>query len=414
MEEKTVANNRMIIINQGVIGPRTPAEKNINIKSPGDYPDVPRAFMDAAKLYSSPRFMGPPICDEFMALIQHMFTEEEASIVRHFSPFARRSAAWIAKKSNRPVAEAKAILDHLAWGKFILVSMGEDEARRYMPMPIVPGTFEAVMATTSIDKLNEWQKEFARLFETLHETGFMTDYFKFDTPAVRYFPIAKTIEAHPMALPSDRLEEVFDRYDTFAVTHCQCRMTEIIAGRGCEKPLENCVVFGEPVKMFADHDKVRMIDKKEALEIKLEAEAAGLVSWMINEESGKFVSSSCSCCGDCCHMMRSVTEFNMPAAIAVPHFRPSFDMEKCNHCAKCATRCPMGAITVDMKGKTHAHEIKRCVGCGQCVIACEKKKAIQMDAIPDYKKPPKSYLDMAIKMTPNALRNSWSAWRARK
>ncbi len=413
-QEKTVKDNRMIVISKGVIGPRAPVGKNYRIKALGDYPNTSRALLDVAKLFSSPRLIGPPICDELMALLQHMFTEEEASIVRHFKPFQRRTAAQIAAKAHRPVAEVKAILDHLARGKFILLSMGEEQSRLYAVMPIIPGVFESVMATTSMDKLNDWQKEFARLFEAVHETGFLVDYSIHEAPGVRYLPISNTIEAHPMALPSDMLEEIYDRYDHFAVTNCQCRMSEILAGRGCGKPIENCVIFGEPVKTMADYGKARIIDKQQALEIKREAEDAGLVSWIINEESGKFISSSCSCCGDCCHMMRFITEFNVPSAIAPPHFRPRFDIENCDYCGKCAMRCPMGAITVDMKGKTHAYETKRCVGCGQCVIACDKKKAIQMDAVPNYKNPPKSYLDLALKMTPNALRTSWSVWRSRR
>ncbi len=402
------------MINGGVVGPRAPLGKTYKIKSPGDYPNVAQAYHDVAKLYSSPRLMGPPICDEFMALIQHMFTEEEASIARHFKPFQRKTAAQIAGKAHRPVAEVKEILERLGRVKFVLLSMGDEADRRYAVMPIVPGTFEAVMATTSIDKLNEWQKEFARLFEALHETGFIVDYAKNKVPGVRYLPITKTISAHPLALPSDKLEEIFDRYNHFAVTNCQCRLTEIVAGRGCGKPLEVCVAFGEATQMLADYDKARMIEKQEAIEIKREAEAAGLVSWMINEESGKFVSSSCSCCGDCCHMMRGVTEFNVPSMIAPPHFLPQFDQQSCDHCAKCARRCPMGAITVDMKGKTLAHESKRCVGCGQCVIACDKKRAIAMDAVPDYQEPFKSYLDMAVKLTPAALKTTWSVWRSRR
>ncbi len=406
-------SNRMIAMNAGVVGPRDPVGKKFKAKSPGDYPGVPEAYLAVAKLYSSPRLIGPPVCDEFMALIQHMFTEEEASIVAHLKPFSRKTAAQIAAKAHRPLEEVRDILERLALEKFILLSTGEPETRRYAVMPIIPGTFELVMATTSIDNLTDWQKEFARLFEQLHETGFMVDYLKYDIPGVRYLPLEQTIEANPLALPSDRLEEVFDRYSTFGVTHCQCRTTEIIAGRGCGRPVENCVVFGEPLKKLAGYGKIRMIDKQEAIEIKREAEASGLVSWMINEESGNFVSSSCSCCGCCCHMMRTVTEFNMPAMIAPPHFIPKFDHTTCEHCAKCTKRCPMGAITVDTKGKTNVHKTERCVGCGQCVVACDKKHAVRMDAVADYKNPPKSYLDLALKMTPNALRSSWSVWRSR-
>ena len=135
---------------------------------------------------------------------------------------------------------------------------------------------------------------------------------------------------------------------------------------------------------------------------------------MINEESGKFMGSSCSCCGCCCHMMRTVNEFNMPAMIAPPHFLPDFDLSNCDYCGKCARACPMGAISTDMKGKLHDHQLERCIGCGQCVIACDKKKAVKMEAMPNYKTPPSSYPALLMKVTPNMLRTAWDVWRSRK
>lgn len=411
--KKPMVKNRMIVVKDGVVGPRRPVGRTVRQRTPGDYAVIPKAYLDVAKLYSSPLLMGPPLCDELMALIQHMFTEEEASIVRHFRPFQRKNAAQIASKAHRPAKEVRDILERLARNKFILLSMGELSNRRYAVLPIVPGTFEMVLTTTSMEKLTGWQREFARRFEELHETGFITDYLQHKKPGVRYLPLGQSIEFNQMALPSDKLEEVFDRYDKFGVTQCQCRMTEIIAGRGCARELENCVVFGDAFLKLVEYDKVRVIDKKEAVAIKREAEASGLVSWMINEESGRYSNCSCSCCGCCCHMMRTVTEFNLPAMIAPPHFRPAFDLSQCDRCTMCALRCPMGAITVDTKTKTHVYNPKRCVGCGQCVVACDKKHAVRMDAVADYKLPPADYKSLLLKMTPNALRTALKVWLSR-
>ena len=55
--------------------------------------------------------------------------------------------------------------------------------------------------------------------------------------------VARAIEAHPMALPSDRLEVLLDRYQTFGVGQCQCRMAMKVLGQGCGKPLSNCTVM---------------------------------------------------------------------------------------------------------------------------------------------------------------------------
>jgi Pyruvate/2-oxoacid:ferredoxin oxidoreductase delta subunit len=119
---------------------------------------------------------------------------------------------------------------------------------------------------------------------------------------------------------------------------------------------------------------------KDALEIKAEAEANGLVTW-IDASDPRIGGTSCSCCGDCCHFMRRVTEFNAPASIAPPHFRPKIDPEKCNYCGQCALSCPMAATTVDLVNKKYTLDIHRCIGCAQCVVACSKNKAIEMVAV---------------------------------
>jgi len=413
-QEKSKATT-IIEINQGIVGPKPPLARKVNIKPLGAYPDVPQAYRDTARLYSSPRLIGPPVCDELMDLILHMFSQEEAEIVRHFKPMLPLTAARAARAARRPVEEVRNILDHLSREKFILLAMKQGSRRKYMVMPILPGTFEAVMMTTSMDNLSDWQRRFAELFERLAETGYLTDYLKYDLPAVRYLPAGHSLEPQQLALPSDRLEEIMDRYQTFGVTHCQCRMTEILAGRGCGRPLENCVLFGEGVvKILADAGKARIIDRQEAVEIKQQAEQAGLVSWIFNEDSGRYGSSSCSCCGCCCHMMQTVTQYNMPAMIAPPRYLPVFDLAACDHCAKCALRCPMGAITVDTRGKTHFHDVKRCVGCGQCAVACDKARAITMEPVPAYRQPPGSYAALGAKLTPNMLRSAFNAWRARR
>ena len=85
--------------------------------------------------------------------------------------------------------------------------------------------------------------------------------------------------------------------------------------------------------------------------------------------------------------MRMVNEFNAPGMLAPPHFMPEADEQKCNYCGGCAERCPMGAVTVDTMGQTRDFEPLRCVGCGQCFVACDKQQAIRMVPVPGYVPP---------------------------
>ena len=46
-----------------------------------DYPHVPQVYLDVARTFSNPLLMGPPICDELIAFVRHLLTEEEAAVV---------------------------------------------------------------------------------------------------------------------------------------------------------------------------------------------------------------------------------------------------------------------------------------------------------------------------------------------
>jgi Pyruvate/2-oxoacid:ferredoxin oxidoreductase delta subunit len=413
-ENKQKYSNRFVQINAGIVGPCAPRPKMVVYKNIGDYPTTPKAFLEVAKIFSSPLLIGPPICDELVALVRHMFTEEEARVVRHLTayPFGK-TAEKVAKKENRPVAEIRPILDYLATEKRLIVRHGPEHKRVYDTLPIVPGTFEMALMRPTLDTITEWHKQFAVLFEELWETGYMTDFLKFSNPAVRYLPVMKTISALPVAWPSDKLAEILDRYDIFAVGLCQCRMTEKFVERECGRPMENCTTFGMAALPVIKAGMMRQVERQEIIDIKARAEASGLVSWMFNADTDKGPAGSCSCCGCCCHMMRTVSEFNMPGMIAPPHFMPEFDSAACDYCGKCARACPMGAITVDVKGKTTAHRMDRCVGCGLCAVACDKKKAVRMAAVPGYKKPPSGWASLLAGVAPNLVRNAWNAWRAR-
>ena len=230
--------------------------------------------------------------------------------------------------------------------KRFLTPFSREADYRYRLLPIVPGIFEMMLIGHTPESLTDWHRRFIELFETLYETGYSLDYKDHPVPAVRYLPVGKTIDAHPMALPSDKLEVVFDQFEVFGIGQCQCRMAMQVIGQGCGKPLGNCTVMGQWAEHGIAEGVLRQVSKKEALEIKREAESHGMVNWMMNVRSTRG-QCSCSCCGCCCHAMRGVNEFNAPGFIAPPHFLPRLDASKCTYCGKCAQGCPMGAIVVD-------------------------------------------------------------------
>jgi len=415
MADKSTAR-RVIEVGKRVLGPTVPRPVTVRPKRPADYLHVPAVYLDVAQRLSSPLRMGPPLCDELIELVQHLFTEEEASVVRHLGTLRGRTAEQIARAERRPVDQVEPILARLAMEKRAIAAGGPDGKRKYHLMPIMPGIFEMVLIGQSPETMSPWHRRFAELFESLYETGYFGQYTLAQkgrpTPLVRFLPVGRAIEAHPMALPSDRLEVVLDRYETFGVGQCQCRMAMQVTARGCGRPVGNCMAMGRWAEEGIRHGFLRQVSRPEALAIKREAEEHGMVNWMMNVDvaDGQI---SCSCCGCCCHAMRMVNEYNAPATVAPPHFLPAFDTAQCTWCGKCVRACPMGALAMDRDAKTREHRLQRCIGCGLCAVACGDRRAIAMEPVPDHKLPYKSWFSFLLHNGPGIARAAWKVWRSR-
>jgi Pyruvate/2-oxoacid:ferredoxin oxidoreductase delta subunit len=311
--------------------------------------------------------------------------------------------------------EVAPVLERLAMVKRVIAAGGTEERKKYRLLPIMPGIFEMALIGESPEALSPWHRRFAELFEALYETGYFGQYLeaqKRPSSMFRFLPVGRVIDAHPMALPSDRLEVLLDRYDTFGLGQCQCRMAMQVTGRGCGKPTQNCTVMGQWAEQGIQYGWLKPVSREEVLRVKREAEEHGMVNWVMNVE-GMRGQASCSCCGCCCHAMRMVNEFNAPAAMAPPHFLPRFDDARCIYCGKCVKHCPMGALAMDLEAKAREHRLPRCIGCGLCAVACGDRRAVTMEPVPDHKLPYRSWFSMLVHTGPGMLRTAWKVWRSR-
>lgn len=386
----------------------------VRAKKIGDFPGASRAHLEVAQKLTSPFLNGPPLCDELVALVQHVFTEEEAGVVRHLGVYRGQSAAALARAEHRPLDEVAPILHQLAEVKRVIGASGPAGEEKYRMMGVLPGIFEMSLISETAESMSPWHRRLAELVEALYQTGYYGDYAtrKIPGPFVRTLSVGRSIEAHPMALPSDRLEVVLDRYDVFGVGQCQCRTTQQVVGKGCGKPIKVCTVMGQWAEKGVEAGYLTRVSKSEVLAIKRDAEENGLVTWILNIESTKG-QCSCSCCPCCCYALRMINDFNAPGVMAPAHFVPEFVDEKCIHCGKCAKRCPTQALSVEPSQKTRTHRRERCIGCGLCMVACGDRAAIAMQPVPDYKLPYRSWFSIIASTTPRVLKNAWDIWRSR-
>ena len=109
-----------------------------------------------------------------------------------------------------------------------------------------------------------------------------------------------------------------------------------------------------------------------------EAEEAGLVHTVGNYRDG--VSYVCNCCTCCCAILRGVSEYSNPSAVARSGFHAAVDAELCLGCGDCLERCSFDALSVPEE--VCVVDELRCVGCGLCTTTCPTG-ALHLQRLPE-------------------------------
>ena len=167
-------------------------------------------------------------------------------------------------------------------------------------------------------------------------------------------------------MPYERASELLQQAKAWGVRDCICRVQQKLVGKGCDRPIENCLTFAHVEGAFDGSKVGRAISREEAMQILGQAEDAGLVHSPGNFQDGN--SYICNCCTCCCGVLRMVSEFSVPTAIASSQFVAVVDQDSCTGCGDCLERCQFGALALpdDLCGVDPGS----CVGCGLCVSVC--------------------------------------------
>jgi electron transport complex protein RnfB len=313
-----------------------------------------------------------------LRLLAKMFAPDEAELAAQMH-LEREDVADIAARAGVEEKKAHATLKAMARKGLLTVGRGR-KGLAFGLLPFVVGSYE--------ESLPYLDKEMAELFEALiQETrgeGMLAP-----GPAIqRVIPVQESVDADIDVLPYEAVSALLDQSKSFGVRECICRKQKSLVGEPCEYPHFNCVNFAPVEGAFANLDHVREVTKEEALRILREAEDAGLVHTVYNQQES--IHYICNCCPCCCGIMRGIVEFGNMHALAHSDFMAVVDAGECTACEACIERCHFRALSVP--DETCVVDPLRCMGCGLCVSACpsDALKLVRRPA-EDRATPPEGY-----------------------
>jgi len=162
------------------------------------------------------------------------------------------------------------------------------------------------------------------------------------------------------------VKDLIEKFDEIAVGHCFCRQHKDTEGKHCKQTdlRETCFTFGKSARFTTENGFMRMIDKKEAMEILVKSEEDGLVhkAYHPNFDITKDETSICNCCKDCCGNSSRIV-------VNISTHLSHVDPDICTGCQTCAIRCHTNAIKLGEDGVSHV-DPERCIGCGVCAHFC--------------------------------------------
>jgi Na+-translocating ferredoxin:NAD+ oxidoreductase subunit B len=326
-----------------------------------------------------------------LRILKKLFNEEEAELFLHLAPLLE-APVQVAERLGRDPQQTADLMEQMA-GKGLIFRQRKGERVRYAAVPFVVGIFEF--------QLNRLDRELAREMDEYFETAFGKTVQAFNTRLLRTIPINRGLVAQWPVAPYEDAMAIIDSKEIIAVAPCICRTMSKIDERGCDKPLEACFSFGSHAHYYVENHMGRYVNKEEAKDILRRNEDAGLVIQPFNSQ---MVGGMCSCCGDCCGVLRSLKKQPAPASAVQSSYYAEINTEDCVGCEICLDRCQMDAII--MVDERAIIDLKRCIGCGLCVTSCATE-ALHLVKKPEetlYSPPEsgaKTYMRLAIEREKN-------------
>ncbi|MGB4267677.1 MAG: 4Fe-4S binding protein [Spirochaetota bacterium] len=316
-----------------------------------------------------------------ITILKKLFSEDDAKLFLELSP-ALETAESIAARIGKQESDIKPHLEDMV-KRGLLFKKTKDGVDKYGAIPFIHGVFEFQVKRLS--------KDLAMLLEQYFEEGLSKAVAKSTNLFLRPIPVNESIETKSTVAPFEDAVAIIKQAPVIAVADCICRKEKKIVGKGCDKPMETCLMFGSMAEYYIDNNLGRKISADEAIAIVKEAQRHGMVT---QPGTAQNPAGMCSCCGDCCAVLLSIKRFPKPSEMVFSNYYAESN-DNCTACGNCVDMCQMEAI--DITDIAHVNK-DRCIGCGLCVMACPNDAIKLVQKEQSKKVPPKTSGEQMLQM----------------
>ena len=348
--------------------------------------DIFRRLQQRLDLYSS----GFPATETGIeiTILKKLFTQRDAEMFLNMSPMLEEPES-VAKRLGNPVEEVAGQLEDMAKCG-LLFRLRKGETVKYGAVPFIVGLYEF--------QVKRLDRELEDLMEQYFDQRLNQSIAGVDGLLLRTVPVEKSIVPEHQVATFDDAVAIIKKNDTIVVAECICRKGRKIMGKGCDKPIDACFLFGSFARFYIENNMGRRVDVEEAIGILRKAQDAGLVTQPATAQNP---GGMCNCCGDCCHILGAVKKLPKPAELVFSNYQSAINGENCTGCEICLDHCQMEAITMNKDGVAQV-DLDRCIGCGLCVTKCPSE-AIGLIPKPDASRhvPPKTGGEQMMQIAKN-------------
>jgi len=286
-------------------------------------------------------------------ILKHIFTPEEAEIATYLSYKFEPLEAVFGRVGH--LLESSEMLEKRldCIGKKGGIEIKIKDGRKYYcNAPLVVGMYEM--------QLERLTPEFVRDFnEYTADKKFGIEFLSTKLPQMRTIPIAKSIYPQHNVGTFDEITALLGQAEApFVILECICRKKKNMEGKHCRVTdrKETCLALGHIAQSVLASGCGREISREKAMSIIEQNQKQGLVLQPSNTEAADFI---CSCCGCCCGMLDVHQKIPKPLDFWASNFHAEVDIDACDGCGVCETRCQVGAVRISEKKQVADVDLNR-------------------------------------------------------